>query len=88
MDAFPFSKKYLGCLPAEEIVAWSMPLRARVKHMPCGPPPCSNGCPNKKMGKIPKRAPHLRVLWLTPLRALVEDTTRTLEELNEGLSLP
>ena len=42
----------------------------------------------QKAGKIPKRAPHLRVLWLTPLRALVEDTTHTLEELNEGLSLP
>ena len=41
-----------------------------------------------KDGKIPKRAPHLRVLWLTPLRALVEDTTRTLEELSEGLGLP
>lgn len=39
-------------------------------------------------GQIPKRAPHLRVLWLTPLRALVEDTTRTLEELSEGLELP
>lgn len=34
------------------------------------------------------RAPHLRVLWLTPLRALVEDTTRTLEELSKGLGLP
>ena len=42
----------------------------------------------QKDGKIPKRAPHLRVLWLTPLRALVEDTTRTLEELSEGLGLP
>ena len=42
----------------------------------------------QKDGKIPKRAPHLRVLWLTPLRALVEDTTRTLEELSAGLSLP
>ena len=38
--------------------------------------------------KIPKRAPSLRVLWVTPLRALVEDTTRTLEELSEGLGLP
>ena len=38
--------------------------------------------------KVPKGAPHLRVLWLTPLRALVEDTTRTLEELSDGLELP
>ena len=38
--------------------------------------------------KVSRRAPRLRVLWLTPLRALVEDTTRTLEELSEGLELP
>ena len=38
--------------------------------------------------EMPKRGPALRVLWLTPLRALVEDTTRTLEELSEGLGLP
>ena len=42
----------------------------------------------QKGGKIPKRPPQLRVLWLTPLRALVEDTTRTLEELSDGLNLP
>jgi len=42
----------------------------------------------QKGKEMPKRAPHLRVLWLTPLRALVEDTTRTLEELSEGLGLP
>ena len=42
----------------------------------------------QKGKEMPKRAPHLRVLWLTPLRALVEDTTRTLEELTEGLGLP
>jgi ATP-dependent Lhr-like helicase len=32
--------------------------------------------------------PGLRVLWLTPLRALVEDTTRSLLEVVEGLGLP
>ena len=42
----------------------------------------------QKGGKIPQRPPQLRVLWLTPLRALVEDTTRTLEELSDGLNLP
>ena len=42
----------------------------------------------QKGKEMPKRSPHLRVLWLTPLRALVEDTTRTLEELSEGLGLP
>ena len=35
-----------------------------------------------------QRAPGLRVLWLTPLRALVADTTRALEELSEWLELP
>jgi ATP-dependent Lhr-like helicase len=42
----------------------------------------------QKGKEMPKRPPQLRVLWLTPLRALVEDTTRTLEELSEGLGLP
>ena len=42
----------------------------------------------QKGKEIPKRPPQLRVLWLTPLRALVEDTTRTLEELSEGMGLP
>ena len=32
--------------------------------------------------------PGLRVLWLTPLRALVEDTTRSLLEVVEGIGLP
>ena len=32
--------------------------------------------------------PGLRVLWLTPLRALVEDTTRSLLEVVEDLGLP
>ena len=38
--------------------------------------------PNKK------NAPRLKVLWLTPLRALVEDTKRSLNELVNGLELP
>ena len=42
----------------------------------------------QKKGELPKRAPALRVLWLTPLRALVKDTTRTLEELSNGIDLP
>lgn len=35
-----------------------------------------------------KRSPKLKVLWLTPLRALVEDTTRSLNDLISGLNLP
>ena len=35
-----------------------------------------------------KTAPSLRVVWLTPLRSLVRDTTRSLEELSEGMDLP
>ncbi|HBJ61746.1 MAG TPA: DNA ligase-associated DEXH box helicase, partial [Opitutae bacterium] len=44
---------------------------------------------SEREGKpAPQRAPGLRVLWLTPLRALVADTTRALEELSEWLELP
>ena len=44
---------------------------------------------NEQQGnRIPKRAPNLRVLWITPLRALVEDTTRSLQELAEGIEIP
>lgn len=42
---------------------------------------CSGGAP-------PKRPPPLRALWITPLKALVEDTTRSLEELAEGMGVP
>ncbi len=38
--------------------------------------------------QLPKRAPGLRVLWITPLRALVKDTTRSLQQLVDGLDLP
>ncbi len=34
-----------------------------------------------------QHSPKLKVLWLTPLRALVEDTTRSLQELVSGLNL-
>ena len=34
-----------------------------------------------------KKAPRLKILWLTPLRALVEDTKRSLNELVNGLEL-
>ena len=37
---------------------------------------------------MPKRAPELRVLWLTPLRALVKDTTHSLCSMIEQLGLP
>ena len=40
-------------------------------------------------GKLQKKRPaRLKVLWITPLRALVEDTNRSLTELVEGLQLP
>lgn len=51
-------------------------------------PPLLEWMAEQRDGIIPKRAPKLRVLWLTPLRALVEDTTRSLEELCQGLNLP
>jgi ATP-dependent Lhr-like helicase len=38
--------------------------------------------------QLPKRAPGLRVLWITPLRALVKDTTRSLQHLVDDLDLP
>ena len=38
--------------------------------------------------KSSKHSPKIRVLWLTPLRALVEDTTRSLRELVEELEIP
>ena len=41
----------------------------------------------KKPGQN-KRAPGLRVLWITPLRALVEDTRLSLLELSENMDLP
>ena len=37
---------------------------------------------------MPKRAPELRVLWITPLRALVKDTTHSLCSMIEELGLP
>ena len=37
---------------------------------------------------MPKRPPELRVLWITPLRALVKDTTHSLRTLVEDLQLP
>ena len=36
----------------------------------------------------PLEAPGLRLLWITPLRALARDTVRSLEELLEGIELP
>ena len=41
-----------------------------------------------KQPKPPKRSPGLRVLWITPLRALVEDTRISLLELCEELEVP
>ena len=44
---------------------------------------------DERAGKpMPKRAPELRVLWLTPLRALVKDTTHSLCSMIEKLNLP
>ncbi len=39
-------------------------------------------------GTVPRHRPPLRVLWITPLRALVQDTTRALAGLVADLGLP
>ena len=51
-------------------------------------PPLLEWIAESKDKPASQRVPRLRVLWLTPLRALVEDTTRTLQELSEELGLP
>lgn len=51
-------------------------------------PPLLEWMAESKGEPASQRIPRLRVLWLTPLRALVEDTTRTLQELSEELGLP
>ena len=51
-------------------------------------PPLLEWMAESKGKPASQRIPRLRVLWLTPLRALVEDTTRTLQELSEELGLP
>tara|TARA_B100001248_G_C27397642_1_gene466842 strand:+ start:40 stop:2562 length:2523 start_codon:yes stop_codon:yes gene_type:complete len=51
-------------------------------------PPLIEWINEQKNGKFPKRPPKLRILWITPLRALVEDTTQSLQELVEGLNIP
>ena len=51
-------------------------------------PPLLEWMAENKAKPTPQQIPRLRVLWLTPLRALVEDTTRTLQELSEELGLP
>ena len=42
-------------------------------------PPLLEWIKEQKDKPFPKRAPGLRVLWITPLRALVQDTKRSLE---------
>ena len=42
----------------------------------------------EQANETPKRTPGLRVLWITPLRALVEDTRISLLELCEEMDLP
>lgn len=39
-------------------------------------------------GEGSRKAPGLRILWITPLRALVQDTTRALLDLVEDLEMP
>ena len=41
-----------------------------------------------KRRKPSRKAPGLRILWITPLRALVQDTTRALMDLVEELEMP
>ncbi|MGB0582533.1 MAG: DEAD/DEAH box helicase, partial [Limisphaerales bacterium] len=42
----------------------------------------------EEKGEGVKKAPGLRVLWITPLRALVQDTTRALSDLVGELEIP
>ena len=51
-------------------------------------PPLLEWMVENKQPKPPKRSPGLRVLWITPLRALVEDTRISLLELCEEMDLP
>ena len=51
-------------------------------------PPLLEWMVQNKQPKPPKRSPGLRVLWITPLRALVEDTRISLLELCEELEVP
>lgn len=86
-NPFPFQKK-----------TWSAYAKGEsgLLHAPTGTgktfavwaPPLLEWINEQKGRSVPKRAPGLRVLWITPLRALVQDTTRSLEELSEGLCLP
>ena len=50
-------------------------------------PPLLNWMDNYS-SSFPHKAPPLKVLWLTPLRALVEDTKRSLCEVVDKLELP
>ena len=85
--AFPFQKKTWSAYANGE---------SGLLHAPTGTgktyavwaPPLLEWIKEQKGKPFPKRAPGLRVLWITPLRALVQDTTRSLKELSEGLSLP
>ena len=47
-----------------------------------------NGMDRRTEYKNKEHQTGLRVLWLTPLRALVEDTTRSLLEVVEDIGLP
>ena len=51
-------------------------------------PPLLEWMVENKQTQPPKRTPGLRVLWITPLRALVEDTRISLLELCEEMDLP
>ena len=69
-------------------VAWIVPDIIEPEDYAVWAPALIEWINEQKKGELPKRAPALRVLWLTPLRALVKDTTRTLEELSNGIDLP
>ena len=83
---FPFQKK-----------TWDAYLQGKsgLVHAPTGTgktyavwvPPLLNWMDNYS-SSFPHKAPPLKVLWLTPLRALVEDTKRSLCEIVDKLELP
>ena len=51
-------------------------------------PPLIEWINEQKNCTYSKRPPKLRILWITPLRALVEDTTQSLQEMVEGWKSP
>ncbi|MAL85225.1 MAG: DNA ligase-associated DEXH box helicase [Opitutae bacterium] len=95
VEAFFRSKKW-KIFPFQKMT-WDAYLQGKsgLVHAPTGTgktyavwvPPLLNWMDNYS-SSFPHKAPPLKVLWLTPLRALVEDTKRSLCEIVDKLELP